>query len=93
MKMTGVNHDIITIKFPQILKYVYINPEVLHALAMHKILTLKIKCDRISENGFKSHMKSSVFRHIFNYIATNAYVFLEYLLHNFNNLSIKFHAM
>ena len=50
-------------------------------------------CDRISENGSKSHMKSSVFQHIFNYICTNAHVFPEYLLHNFNNLSIKFHVM
>ena len=50
-------------------------------------------CDPISENGSKSHMKSNVFQHIFNYISTNAYVFPEYLLHNFNNLSIKFHVM
>ena len=40
-----------------------------------------------------SHMKSSVFQHIFNYISTYAYVFSEYLLCNFNNLSIKFHVM
>ena len=50
-------------------------------------------CDRISENGSKSHMKSIVFLHIFNCISTNAYVFPEYLLHKFDNLSIKFHVM
>ena len=46
------------------------------------------KCDRISENSSKSHMKSSKY-----YISTYVYVFPEYLLHNFNNLSIKFHVM
>ena len=50
-------------------------------------------CDRISENGSKSHMKSSVFQHIFSYISTYAHVFPEYLLYNFNNLNIKFHLM
>ena len=50
-------------------------------------------CDRILENGSKSHMKSIVFLHIFNCISTNAYVFPEYLLHKFDNLSIKFHVM
>ena len=50
-------------------------------------------CDRISENGSKSHMKSSVFQHVFNYISTYAYAFPEYLLHNLDNLSIKFHVM
>ena len=29
-----------------------------------------LKCDRISENGSKSHMKSIVFLHIFNCIST-----------------------
>ena len=38
-------------------------------------------------------MKSSVFQHVFNYISTYTYAFPEYLLNNFNNLSIKFHAM
>ena len=61
---------------------------------MHKyIMQSIIVCDRISENGSKSHMKSSVFQHIFNYISTYAHVFPEYLLHNFNNLCIKFHVM
>ena len=50
-------------------------------------------CDRISENGFKSHMKSIVFKHVFNCISTYAYAFLEYLLHNFDNLSIKLYVM
>ena len=50
-------------------------------------------CDRILENGSKSHMKFFVFLHIFNCISTYAYVFPEYLLHNFDNLSIKFHVM
>ena len=50
-------------------------------------------CDRISENGSNSHMKSIVFLHICNCISTNAYVFPEYLLHNLDNLSIKFHVM
>ena len=50
-------------------------------------------CDRISENGSKSHMKSCVFQHIFKCISTYGYVFPNYLLHNFDNLSIKFHVM
>ena len=50
-------------------------------------------CDRISENGSKSHMKSIVIQHVFNYISTYAYAFSGYLLYNFNNLSIKFHVM
>ena len=50
-------------------------------------------CDRISENGSKSHMKSIVIQHVFNYISTYAYAFLWYLLYNFNNLSIKFHVL
>ena len=52
-----------------------------------------IICDRISENGSKSHMKSIVIQHVFNYISTYAYVFPGYLLYIFNNLSIKFHVM
>ena len=31
-----------------------------------------IICDRILENGSKSHIKSSVFQHVFNYISTYA---------------------
>ena len=54
---------------------------------------IKHICGQISENGPKSHMKSSLFQHVFNYISTYAYVFPEYLLHNFDNLSIKFHVM
>ena len=50
-------------------------------------------CDWILENGSKSHMKSIVFQHVFNCISTYAYVFPEYLLHNFDNLSIKFHVI
>ena len=50
-------------------------------------------CDRISENGSKSQMKSIVFQHVFNCISTYTYVFPEYLLHNFDNLSNKFHVM
>ena len=36
---------------------------------------------------------STVFHHVFNCISTYAYVFPEYLLHNFDNLSIKLHIM
>ena len=55
--------------------------------------TIHNNCDRVLENGSKSHIKSIVFQHVFNCIFTKAYVFLEYLLHNFDNLSIKFHVM
>ena len=48
------------------------------------------KCDRILENSSKSHKKSSVFLHVFNDISTYVYVFTEYFLHSFSNLSIKF---
>ena len=47
-------------------------------------------CDRILENGSKSHMKSSVFLYVFNDISTYVYVFTEYFLHSFSNLSIEF---
>ena len=47
-------------------------------------------CDRILENSSKSHMKSSVFLHVFNDISTYVYVFTEYFLHSFSNLSIEF---
>ena len=53
----------------------------------------KLKCDQISENGSKSHMKSIVFQQVFNCISTYAYVFPEYLLHAFDNFSIKLHVM
>ena len=39
-------------------------------------------CDRILENSSKSHMKSSVFLHVFNDISTYVYVFMEYFLHS-----------
>ena len=48
----------------------------------------KINCDQILENSSKSHMKSNVFLHVFNDISTC--VFMEYFLHSFSNLSIKF---
>ena len=35
-------------------------------------------------------MKSSVFLHVFNDISTYVYVFTEYFLHSFSNLSIEF---
>ena len=35
-------------------------------------------------------MKSSVFLHVFNDISTYVYVFMEYFLHSFSNLSIEF---
>ena len=59
------------------------------------IWTLSIKwvatiCDRILENSSKSHIKSSVFLHVFNDISTYVYVFMEYFIHSFSNLSIKF---
>ena len=47
-------------------------------------------CDQILENSSKSHMKSSVFLHVFNDISTYVYVFMEYYLHSFSNLSIEF---
>ena len=50
-------------------------------------------CDQILENSSKSHMKSSVFLHVFNDISTYAYVFTEYFLHCFSNLSIEFHVV
>ena len=49
-------------------------------------------CDRISENGSKAHIKS-IFHYVFNCISTYAYVFPEYLLDNFDNLSITFQVM
>ena len=51
---------------------------------------LKHICDQILENSSKSHMKSSVFLHVFNDISTYMYVFTEYFLHSFSNLSIEF---
>ena len=50
-------------------------------------------CDWILENSSKSHMKYSVFLHVFNDISTYAYVFIEYFLHSFSNLSIEFHVV
>ena len=50
-------------------------------------------CDRILENSSKSHMKSSVFLHVFNDISTDAYVFTEYFLQSFSNLSVEFHVV
>ena len=47
-------------------------------------------CDQILENSSKSHMKSSVFLHVFNDISTYVYAFTEYFLHSFSNLSIEF---
>ena len=38
-------------------------------------------------------MKSGVFQHVFQCISTYAYVFPEYLLQNFNDLSIKFYVI
>ena len=38
-----------------------------------------IICDRISENGSKSHMKSIVFQHAFNCIYTYTNIFSEHL--------------
>ena len=55
--------------------------------------TVKTICDRILENGSKSHMKSTVFQHIFNYISTYACVFAKYLLRYSKNLRIKFHVV
>ena len=57
------------------------------------VLSLILPRNTILENGSKSHMKSIVFQHVFNCISTKAHVFPEYLLHNFDNLSIKFHVM
>ena len=52
-----------------------------------------IICDRILENSSKSHTKSSVFLHVFNDISTCVYVFTEYFLHGFSNLSIEFYVV
>ena len=54
---------------------------------MHSLAAI---CDRILENSSKSQMKSSVFLHVFNDISTYVYVFTEYFLHFFSNLSIEF---
>ena len=54
------------------------------------IMTNEDICDRILENSSKSHMKSSVFLHVFNDISTYVYAFTEYFLHSFSNLSIEF---
>ena len=56
------------------------------------IAILNVICDRILENGSKSHMKSSVFLHVFNDISTYVYGFTEYtyFLYSFSNLSIEF---
>ena len=48
-------------------------------------------CDQI--NSSKSHMKSSVFLHVFNDISSYAYIFTEYFLYSFSNLSIEFHVV
>ena len=50
-------------------------------------------CDWILENSSKSHMKSSVFLHVFNDISTYAYVFTKYFLYSSSNLSIEFHVV
>ena len=52
-----------------------------NGLAVHcpDSLILRYICDRISENGAKSHMKSIVFQHAFNCISSNLNVFREYL--------------
>ena len=52
-------------------------------------------CDRILENSFKSHMKSTVFLHayVFNNISTYVYILTEYFLHSFSNLCIEFHLI
>ena len=42
------------------------------------------------ESSSKSHMKSSVFLHVFNDISIYAYVFPKYFL---NNFSIEFHVV
>ena len=52
-----------------------------------------IICDWILEHSSKSHMKSSVFLHVFNDISTYVHVFTEYFLHSFSDLCIKFHVM
>ena len=51
---------------------------------------ITVICDWILENSSKSHMKYSVFLHVFNDISTYVYVFMEYFLHSFSNLSIEF---
>ena len=71
--------------FVWVRKYVYI-----HCYSyQHSNRGLAI-CDRILENSSKSYMKSSVFLHVFNDISTYVYVFTEYFLHSFSNLSIEF---
>ena len=55
-------------------------------LYMNIVGMLLCICDQILENSSKSHMKSSVF----NDISTYVYVFTEYFLHSFSNLSIEF---
>ena len=58
-------------------------------LTMHHFCSID-NCDRILENSSKSYLKSSVFLHVFNDISNYVYVFTEYFLHSFSNLSIEF---
>ena len=54
------------------------------------IFYVSVNCDQILKNISKSHMKSSVFLHVFNDISTYVYIFTEYFLHSFSNLSVEF---
>ena len=49
--------------------------------------------DRILEKISKSNMKSCVFLHVFNDISIYAYVFLNYFLDTYSNLSIEFRVV
>ena len=65
-----------------------------------------IICDQILENSSKSHMKSSVFLHVFNNISAYVYVFTAFsaqitknvrntqgISYIFGNLSTEFHVV
>ena len=65
---------------------------VCHSYILYQYAYMFYICNRILENSSKSksHMKSSVFLHVFNDISTYVYVFMEYFLHSFSNLNVEF---
>ena len=76
-----IGMHIIMLQLPLIRIYVDINQLQCALIKFHAIYKdMMAICDRILENSSKSHMKSSVFLHVFNDISTYAYVFTEYFL-------------
>ena len=74
--------------------YFHINEEAVTCIniSWHLYKFHTMICDQILEKISKSHMKSSTFQQVcismYFYLC---YAFPEYLLHNFNDLSIKFY--